>query len=110
MSVIDLNTFNTLRETTDADFVGELMDAFFESAPGNIAEMKNALAANDVETFRRAAHTLKSNAATFGATDLASLAHELEMMGREKNLKVGNRLEVLQEAYEQVKILLNELR
>jgi len=35
---------------------------------------------------------------------------ELEMMGRDKNLEVGNRLEVLQEAYEQMKIQLDELK
>lgn len=58
---------------------------------------------------RRAAHTLKSNAATFGANELSALARELEMLGRENNLEAGNRLEVLQEAFESVKQQLNEL-
>jgi HPt (histidine-containing phosphotransfer) domain-containing protein len=53
---------------------------------------------------------LKSNAATFGATDLQALARELEMMGREKNLAVGNKLDVLREAFELVKRQLSELR
>ena len=110
MPVLDMNTFNTLKESTGADFIGELIDAFFEDAVTQMNDMKSAIAANDAETFRRAAHSLKSNAATFGATDLMALARELEMMGREKNLAVGNRLEVIKEAFELVKRQLNELR
>ena len=49
----------------------------------------------DAEAFRRNAHSLKSNANTFGAVELGALAKELETMGRENNLEVGNRLEVL---------------
>lgn len=104
MSVIDLNTFTTLKETVGADFIGEMVDTFLEDALSQIGQMKSGLAARDVDVFRRAAHSLKSNAATFGATNLAGLAHELEMLGREKKLdEVGNRLEVLQDAFEQVR-------
>ena len=52
----------------------------------------------------------KSNAATFGAKDLSALARELEMMGRDQNLAVGNRLEALKEAFDLVKRQLSELR
>jgi HPt (histidine-containing phosphotransfer) domain-containing protein len=110
MPVLDINTFNALKDSVGADFVGELMNTFFEDANAQMLEMNSALASNDVEVFRRAAHSLKSNAATFGAADLAALARELEMMGRDNNLAVGNRLEVLKEAFEQVKIQLSELR
>lgn len=110
MPVLDMNTFNALKESTGGDFIGELIDAFLEDAVTQMDEMKTALGANDVDTFRRAAHSLKSNAATFGAEDLQALARELEMMGREQNLAVGNRLEVVKEAFEQVKRLLNGLR
>ena len=110
MPVLDINTFNALKESVGADFVGELMNTFFEDANTQMMVMNSALASNDVEAFRRAAHSLKSNSATFGATDLSALARELEMMGRDNNLAVGNRLEVLKEAFDQVKIQLNELR
>lgn len=110
MPVLDINTFNALKESVGADFVGELMNTFFEDANAQMLEMNSALASKDTESFRRAAHSLKSNAATFGAADLAALARELEMMGRDNNLAVGNRLEVLKEAFEQVKIQLSELR
>lgn len=110
MPVLDMNTFNSLKESTGEDFIGELIDAFLEDAVTQIDEMKTALGGNDVDSFRRAAHSLKSNAAAFGAEDLQALARELEMMGREQNLAVGNRLEIVKEAFEQVKHQLNELR
>ena len=110
MPVLDLNTFNMLKESTGEDFIAELIDAFLEDAVTQMNDMRSASAANDAETFRRAAHSLKSNAATFGATDLQALARELEMMGRDKNLAVGNRLEVLKDAFELVKRQLSELR
>ena len=110
MSVIDLNTFNDLRETTGAQFVSELIDTFIEDSPSLINQMKKAISLLDAESFRRAAHTLKSNAATFGAMQLSSLARELESMGRENNLEIGNQLEVLEEAFQKAKSQLIELR
>lgn len=110
MPVLDLKTFNTLKENTGEDFISELIDAFLDDAVTQMDEMKSAIAANDAEGFRRAAHSLKSNAATFGAGELNALARELEMMGREKNLNIGNKLEVLKEAFELVKVQLNQLR
>lgn len=110
MTVIDLNTFNSLKESTGADFIGELIDIFLEDAPLQIQQMRDAIVKKDAEAFRRAAHTVKSNAATFGATQLASMARELEGMGRENNLEIGNQIETLEEAFYQVKNQLNELK
>ena len=110
MTIIDINTFNTLKESTDADFIRELINTFLEDAPTQIQQMKSALDKKDAETFTRAAHTVKSNAATFGANELANLARELESMGRENNLNIGNQLEALEEAFHQVKNQLNELK
>ena len=47
-----------------------------------MAAMRGALADANVEEFRRAAHSLKSNSANLGAMTLAALAKELEMMGK----------------------------
>ena len=102
MSSINPATFNELKQMSGEDFINELIDAFLEDAPNMIDAMQTALAAKDVESFRRNAHSMKSNANTFGATELAALAKELETMGRESNLDIGNRLEVLKEAYGKV--------
>lgn len=110
MSVINLNALNSLKEITGAEFVGELMDTFFEDSPKLILKMKDALIAKDADAFRRAAHSIKSNAATFGAEQLATLARELESMGRENDLEIGNRLAALEEAFQIAKNQLIELK
>lgn len=99
MPAIEKVTFEELRQMSGPDFIDELIDAFLEDAPNMISQMEAARAAGDAETFRRNAHSLKSNANTFGAMELGVLARELEFMGKEKNLDIGNRLEVLKEEY-----------
>ena len=99
MPEIDRATFEELKQMSGADFINELIDAFLDDAPNMLQNMQAALAAKDVESFRRNAHSMKSNANTFGATELGTLAKELEFMARDNNLDIGNRLEVLNEAF-----------
>ncbi len=89
---LDRSTFEELRQMSGPDFIDELVDTFLEDAPGLIREMRTALQARDAETFRRAAHSLKSNSATFGATRLSIMAKELEGLGRENKLEAAARL------------------
>ena len=110
MPVIDQATFEELKQLSGADFINELIDAFLEDAPNMIQSMRTAAAAGDVETFRRNAHSLKSNAYTFGAAELGRLARELEVMGRENNLAIGNKVEVLNQEFEMVAQELRGLR
>jgi len=110
MPVINKATFEELKELSGADFINELIDAFVEDAPNMIQSMQAALDTRDTESFRRNAHSLKSNANTFGATELGALAKELELMGRENNLDVGNRLEVLKDSFAKVAEELRGLR
>ena len=111
MSVIDEKTFAELKQMSGAEFINELIDTFLEDSPKLIEEMESALKVNNVDTFRRAAHSLKSNAATFGANELFALATELEMLGKENKLtETGDRLRALQESYESVREELSELR
>ncbi len=78
---IDRAIFAELQESAGAEFVIELVDTFLEDAPTLLAELRSARAATDGDRFRRAAHSLKSNCNTFGATALAAMARELEMKG-----------------------------
>ena len=82
-AIIDQDIFDGLKDLVGDDFVGELVETFFEEAPISLAEMGQALQNGDTETFRRSAHSLKSNAASFGAMQLASLAREMEYLGRD---------------------------
>jgi HPt (histidine-containing phosphotransfer) domain-containing protein len=78
---IDLAVFRELQDTAGADFVVELVDTFLEEAPAMLADLRSARADADAERFRRAAHSLKSNGMTFGATALGRLARALELKG-----------------------------
>ena len=80
-SPIDPAVYAELKATTGPEFVVELVDTFFEEAPGMLAELRFARADGDADRFRRAAHSLKSNANTFGALSLAARARELELKG-----------------------------
>ena len=100
-SEIDMTTFQTLKEVSGEDFIGELINTFLEDAPRLISEMKSALSASDADAFRRAAHSFKSNSATFGANRLSELARELEMIGKENKLgEAGGRLTALEQTYQ----------
>ena len=79
--VIDTTVFTELQATAGAEFVVELVQTFFEEAPPMIAELRAAHASGAAERFRRAAHSLKANANTFGAIQLGNQARELELGG-----------------------------
>ena len=78
---IDLAVFEELQATTGPEFTVELIETFLEEAPGMIAELRTARADGDNERFQRAAHSLKTNANTFGAVRLAGMARDLELGG-----------------------------
>jgi HPt (histidine-containing phosphotransfer) domain-containing protein len=100
--VIDQATFAGLTDLVGEDFIGELTETFFEEAPTLLAEMNQALDDGDADAFRRAAHSLKSNSESFGATRLATLARELEAMGREGRLDQARpKMPLLESTYEE---------
>ena len=78
---IDRAVFTELQEAAGADFVVELVHTFLEEAPLMLAELRAASAQRAADRYRRAAHSLKSNALTFGAAALAAQARELELKG-----------------------------
>ena len=66
----------------DAEFVGDIVDTYLADAEVQLTGMERALAAGDVETLGRHAHTLKGNSRTVGATALAEIAAALEAQAR----------------------------
>ena len=110
MTLVSETTFAALREMAGEQLVNELIDVFLEEAPKMIDAMHDALGTQSVDDFRRNAHSLKSNADTFGASDLAALARDLEVMARAGDLQVGSRLEELRVACGRVSEELRGLR
>ena len=81
MNPLDTSVLAELSQTTGAEFVAELVQTFLTDAPVMIADLKTAAATDDQDGFRRAAHSIKSNANIFGATALAEVARALELRG-----------------------------
>ena len=106
-TTIALAAFEELQATAGEDFAKELIGTFLEEAPAMLTELRAALAAGDGESFRRAAHSLKSNSQTFGAQTLAAMARTLELGG----LPPGSAaLDALAQEYTRAAAALAELR
>jgi GAF domain-containing protein/CheY-like chemotaxis protein/HPt (histidine-containing phosphotransfer) domain-containing protein len=90
---IDAQVLSRLVDGTggDAEFISELIDQFIAEAPELVAVARAGLEAGDADEVRRAAHTLKSNAATFGARHLAERSRGLEEAARHRSLDDGPR-------------------
>jgi signal transduction histidine kinase/CheY-like chemotaxis protein/HPt (histidine-containing phosphotransfer) domain-containing protein len=63
------------------ELMAEMIDCYLEEAPKLMQAIAKAIACADAVALRQAAHTLKSNSATFGATNLAAVCQELEAIG-----------------------------
>ena len=109
-ATIDPAIFRELQETAGVEFVVDLVDTFLEEAPVMLRSLRDALAARDAEKFRRVAHSLKSNALTFGALGFAAMARELELGGLERAAAATQPVEALAGEYARVAAALTELR
>ena len=95
----------------DRDVLRLLIDSFLEDAPGLLEALQRAARDQDVEGLRRAAHTLKSNSADFGATELADLCKQLEDRAKEGDLdEMDGLTEKIVAAYEPVAAALKNLK
>ena len=108
---IDHATFEELKTTTGAEFVCELVDTFLAEAPAMLSDLRSAFDDGDAERFRRAAHSLKSNGNTFGATAFADLARKLELGGLAPvRDAAGAPMDLLRREYARVAEALNALK
>ncbi len=84
VNVIDRTALDRVLESVggDTEFLAELLATYFEDSPRQIAAMRAALAAGSAEDLRRAAHSLKSNSANFGAMILSQQCKDLEAMAK----------------------------
>jgi PAS domain S-box-containing protein len=81
-SGLDTSALERLADTLGDDAaLDELIDTFLAEAPKLVTTLREAVERGDAAELRRAAHTLKSNAATFGAPALANDCRILEDMG-----------------------------
>ena len=61
-------------------FLAELIDCYLEETPKQLQAIEAAVAQGDANALGQEAHTLKSSSAALGATTIANLCKELEVM------------------------------
>jgi histidine phosphotransfer protein HptB len=85
---LDTAAIDTLRKSVgdDSAFLAEITASFLEDSPAQLDQLRVAAEEDDAGTTRRAAHTLKSNAATFGLTEVEALCRELEQRASEGDM------------------------
>lgn len=79
--VLDTPTFRRLVGSFGEEFVGQLVDAFLEDSPQLIESLHRSLDEGEASELRRAAHTLKSHAHTFGFPRLVQPCQDAEDLG-----------------------------
>lgn len=89
LPLIDLEAIENLRALNPGDndeFLREIITIFLEDTPQRIAELDQSLAANDVLTFTRAAHSIKGSSSNLGTLRLREAAEKLEQDSRKTGL------------------------
>jgi CheY-like chemotaxis protein len=85
--LLDTAALEELRSySLEQDMVPMLINIFFEEMPTKMSQLRHAFAAKDTEQVRQLSHSLKSSAATLGATRLSQLFADLERTARDDNL------------------------
>jgi PAS domain S-box-containing protein len=95
----------------DRSLLTALVDTFLSDAPRLVEAARRGLEHGQTDEIRRAAHTLKSNGATFGATSFSELSRQLEALARSGSLEGADELIARIDAeYERVRIALETVR
>ena len=83
MTVLDASALARLRAIApNPEAFATLTASFVDNGAVLVAQMAEAAGSGDADALRRNAHTLKSNAASFGATELSELCAALEARAR----------------------------
>ena len=81
--VLDSAALERLRAIApSAEMFDRLVVSFLDNGASLLVQLAEAVGSDDIAVLLRASHTLKSNAASFGATELAELCGALEAKGR----------------------------
>jgi len=112
---IDVSSFPVLdcegtitRLKGDKDFLLTLFSVYREDLPDKLSAIRSALAAGDLETTQRAAHSLKGASATVGAVAMRETAYALETAAKGGDADLSRRLNDFLE--QQSRLVLSELQ
>ena len=112
-AIIDQYAINQLRDMLgeQADvMLPSLIDDFSDSIDRLLDEARQALQTQNLPDLRRAAHTIKSNGRSFGATKMAQIASELEDQAQQASFaNVEEQIAQIEAAFITAKQELNKL-
>jgi signal transduction histidine kinase/CheY-like chemotaxis protein/putative methionine-R-sulfoxide reductase with GAF domain len=81
---LDATAIERMRSIAPSDEAfAQLVGSFIDNGTSLLAQLADAAGNGDTDLLRRTAHTLKSNGASFGATELAELCGALEAQARD---------------------------
>jgi CheY-like chemotaxis protein/HPt (histidine-containing phosphotransfer) domain-containing protein len=105
-----LDQFRELDPTGGLSLVKDIMRVYLDTTPAMLPQVEQAVAAEDGEALRRAAHFLKSSSANVGADRLAELFRRLEVMGRERELaEAKSLLDPMRRAYDDATVAIRRV-
>jgi PAS domain S-box-containing protein len=111
--ILDPNAIKRVKDTLgrQADTMfPTLLKGFLDDGVRLLADARLAQQQNKVKELQRAAHTLKSSSATFGAITLSNVARELENLARNGNIDgAGELIEIAEREYEKAKAALEQI-
>jgi len=79
--ILSRKIYDSLAKTMSAEQLRQLYKLSLDDADARIEVMRKALAADDPDAYRRAAHSIKGGCGMVGAVELAGLASEMEQFG-----------------------------
>ena len=82
-----LKNLKNLGGEDDPEFFSTVIDQFLSDLPRHQGNIQQAIDHQDANALIKAAHTCKGSSGSIGATRLATISYELELMGREGRLK-----------------------
>jgi CheY-like chemotaxis protein/HPt (histidine-containing phosphotransfer) domain-containing protein len=95
----------------DPDVLAALIDTFLRDVPRLVDGARRGLQQGQADEVQRAAHTLKSNGAAFGAMRFSELSRELESVARSGTVEgAAELIERVEAEYESVRIALEAVR
>lgn len=83
-SCIDERALAHLRRQGGPGLVRAIVEVFCEDTPGRLRMGRSGVEANDLDATRRAAHSLKSTAATVGAVRLHAVSERIERLAADQ--------------------------
>lgn len=113
LPIVDSEAIENLRALSPGDgdaFLKEILGIYLEDMPIRIAELHRSNTSGDVESFIRAAHSIKGSSSNVGASEVRAIAEAIEHHSRKQGI-AGQEEQIarLETAYGQVQIELQKL-